>query len=412
MGLQTEISSLAGLLILSGFFSSAEIALISLSKFKVRQMVLENRFGSRSVKRLKDEPQRMLSTILIGNNLVNVGASALLTSIMIAQFQNYAVGIATGVMTFLILVFGEIIPKSVAVQHNELVSRLVSPPVWYLSIVLTPLLAILNWFVARFMRLFGIKSQRKTITEEEIISVIKTAEEEGSIEKIERNLINRIFRFSEMNVGEVATPVRDMTAISSKATVKEALQLALRSKFSRIPVYEKHRDSIKGVVYFKDLVLLGQKKREMQIAAIMKKPFFVPNSKKISDLLRRFQKRKEHMALVVNEHGSLDGLVTLEDILEEIVGEIMDETDRLDPNVMKISDRTWLIKGRTEIEELNEKLHMGLKDAEDYDTFSGFILKQVGKIPKEKEEMSYGSFRMKIQKVDNNRISLVRVERV
>ena len=412
MGLGTEILVLAGLLVLSGFFSSSEVALISLSKFKVRHMLQQKRFGSFFIKRLKDEPQRMLATILIGNNVVNVGASALLTSIMISRFENYAVGITTGVMTFLILVFGEITPKSIAVQHNERISQLVALPVWYLSLFLAPVLIVLDKCLNKFINLFGIKSREKTITEEEIISVIKIAEEEGSIEKIERNLIGKVFRFSDMNVGEITTPVRDMTVISAKSSVNDALRIVMRSKFSRIPVYAKHRDNITGVVYFKDLMApVERNKKRINVDKIMKEPYFVPTSKKISNLLRHFQKRKEHMAIVVNEHGALEGLVTLEDILEEIVGDIMDETDKIDPNIRSISEKAWLIKGKTEIDEINEKLKMKLK-GDDYDTFSGFILKRAGKIPDEKEEIKYNNFKIKIVKIDHHRISLVRVEKV
>ena len=412
MGLETEILILAGLLLLAGFFSAAEVALISLSKFKVRQMVLEKRFGSHFINRLKEEPQRMLSTILIGNNVLNVGASALFTSMMIARFENYALGITTGVMTFLILVFGEITPKSIAVRNNEKISQFVAAPVWYMSLVLAPLLTLLDTFLNWFINLLGIKSRKKTITEEEIISAVKIAEEEGSIESIERNLINRIFRFSDVNVGEILTPSKKVVSVSSKSTVKDALKVAIKSNFSRIPVYQKNRHNVVGLVYFKELVLhFERNKGWMRIDRIMKKPYFVPDSKKISDLLRRFQKRKEHMAVVVNDQGSLQGVVTLEDILEEIVGEIMDEKDKFDPNVSKVSENAWLVQGKTEVYELNEKLKMGLRGV-GYDTLSGFILKKAGRMPDEKEEIQYRNFRMKIDRLDDNGISLVKIERV
>ena len=179
-----------------------------------------------------------------------------------------------------------------------------------------------------------------------------------------------------------------------------------------MPVYEKYRDNIVGIIHIKDLIKHTQgKNKNSPISKIMYKPYFVPEVKKISDLLRKFQKRKEHMAIVVDEHGSITGLVTLEDVLEEIVGEIMDETDKVDPNIKKGKNNTWLVKGKAEIDEINKKLKMGLKEEDDYDTFSGFILKHTGRIPKENEEIIYKNFKIKIEKVDGNRISKVRVEK-
>ena len=206
MALGTQIFLLAGLLVLSGFFSGAEVALLSLNKLKARQMFDQKRIGAVYIKKLKDEPQRMLSTILIGNNLVNVGASAIATSIAINMFQSFAIGIATGVMTLLILIFGEITPKSIAVGNNEIMSQVVAVPIWYLSIILNPVLNVLDKFLNKFINLMGIKSQEKTITEEEIMSMIKEAEEEGSIKEMEKKMINSIFEFDDISVSEIATP--------------------------------------------------------------------------------------------------------------------------------------------------------------------------------------------------------------
>ncbi|MBN4049186.1 HlyC/CorC family transporter [archaeon AH-315-M20] len=411
MVLSTDIIVLIILLALSGFFSGAEVALISLSKVKCRQLVEKKKFGSTYVKKLKDSPQRMLATILIGNNVVNVAASAIATSIAISFFQSYAIGIATGVMTFLILVFGEITPKSIAEQNNEIGSQLVAAPIWYLSIILAPIVNVLNSFLNKFMALFGLKAKQSITSEEEIITMIKTAEEEGSIKEIEKKMIHSIFEFDDINAGEIATPRADMTTIESKVSIKSAMNLILKKKFSRIPIYEKNRDNIVGIIYIKDLLkYIGDKRKNMNISEIMKKPYFVPETKKIGNLLRQFQKRKEHMAIVVNEHGSVTGLVTLEDVLEEIVGEIMDETDKIDPNIIKIGKNAWNVKGKTEIDELNEKLSMKLK-GDDYDTLSGFILKRTGKIPKENEEIIYNKFKFKVEELTGNRISKVRIEK-
>ena len=409
MALGAEIIFLIILLLFSGFFSGAEVALISLTRSKAEQLFKKKKFGVVYVKKLKDDPQRMLATILIGNNLANVAASALATSIMIGIFENYAVGIAIGVMTLLILVFGEITPKSIAAKNNELISRLVAAPIWYLGIILAPILNILDKFLNKFIKLIGIKAKEKVITEEEIISMIKIAEEEGSIKEIEEKMINRIFKFDDINASEIATPRRDMIMLESKLKIKDAFKLFLRKNHTRMPIYEKQKDNIVGIVHIKDLMKHMQGKSK-SISKIMYKPYFIPEVKKLSDLLRQFQKRKEHMAIVIDEHGSVTGLVTLEDVLEEIVGEIMDETDIIAPNIKKIGKTTWIINGKTDIDEVNEKLNMKLK-GKDYDTLSGFILKLTGKIPKENDEIVYNKFKLKVEELEGNRISKIRVEK-
>ncbi|MBU90055.1 hypothetical protein CMO94_00820 [Candidatus Woesearchaeota archaeon] len=406
-----EIIILIILLALSGFFSGSEVALISLTKLKARQMLDKKKFGAVFVKRLKDDPQRMLATILIGNNFVNVAASAIATSMMIRIFQSYAIGIATGVMTFLILIFGEITPKSIAAKNNQLISQIVAAPIWYLSIILAPLLNILDKFLNKFINLIGIKAQEKAITEEEIISMITVAEEEGSIKEIEKKMINRIFKFDDINASEIATPRRDMVIVDSKLRIKDAMKAFLKKNHTRMPVYEKNRDNIVGIVHVKDLIVhMEGKNKNNTVSKIMYKPYFVPEVKKISDLMKQFQKRKEHMAIVVDEHGSITGLVTMEDALEEIVGEIIDETDMIAPNIKKIDKNTWIVNGKTDIEEINEKLHMNLKGI-GYDTLSGFILKRTGKIPKVEEEIVYNKFNLKIEEIEGHRISKVNVEK-
>ena len=412
MAYGTEIIFLIILLILSGFFSGSEVALISLTKLRAKHMLEKKKMGAIFIKKLKDDPQRMLATILIGNNIVNVAASAIATSIMIGIFKNYAVGIATGVMTLLILIFGEITPKSIAAKNNETISQLVAAPIWYLSIILAPILNLLDKFLNRFINLIGIKAKEKTITEEEIISMIKTAEEEGSIKEIEKKMIDSIFKFDDINVSQVATPRGDMVMVESKLKIKDAMKLFLRKRHTRMPVYEKNRDNIVGIIHVKNLIVHTQSKnKNNRVSKIMYKPYFVPEVKKLSDLMKQFQKRKEHMAIVVDEHGSITGLATMEDALEEIVGEIMDETDIIAPNIKKIEKNTWIVNGKADVDEVNEKLNMKLK-GKGYDTFSGFILKRTGKIPKEGDEVVYKNFRFKIEEIEDHRISKVRVKKV
>ena len=407
-----EIGTLVVLIGLSGFFSGLEVALVGVRKSKVIQLFNEGKKGAKALHKLKTNPSWMMSSVNLGNNLVNVAASALLTSMAIQMFDSFAIGIATGVMTLLILVFGEITPKSIAAQNNQIVSQLVAPIIWYLSMVLAPVLNILDLFLNRFIKVIGIKSKQKAISEEEIRTIVTAASEEGSIHELEKNLINRVFEFDNMSVDEIATPRTDMVMISNNSKISDVMKLMLKTNYSRIPVYQKSRDNIVGMVYVKDVIkYVTSKKSNMSISKISSKPYFIPESKKVSSLLRQFQKRSEHMAIVVDEHGSITGLVTLEDVLEEIVGEIMDGTDKIDPDIKKLSRNAWLVKGKADIDKVNSQLKMVLAE-DDYDTFSGFILKQTGKIPKENEQFTYKNFRITIVERDKHRISEVKVEKI
>jgi len=263
MAIGTEIIILIILLLLSGFFSGSEVALISLTKLRARQMLDKKKFGAVFINKLKEDPQRMLATILIGNNIANVAASAIATSIMIGIFKNYAVAIATGVMTLLILIFGEITPKSIAAKNNELISRLVAAPIWYLSLILSPILNVLDKFLNKFISLIGIQAKEKAITEEEIMGMIKLAGEEGSIKEIEEKMIKSILEFDDINVSEIATPRKDMIMLESTLSIENALKLFLKKNHTRTPVYEKQKDNIVGIIHVKDVMknIQGKNKR-------------------------------------------------------------------------------------------------------------------------------------------------------
>jgi len=349
----------------------------------------------------------MLATILIGNNIVNIAAASMMTAIVIDLVGSYAVAIATGIMTFFILIFGEITPKSIAVAKNETISQLASPLIWYFSIILNPIIKLLE----KILKLIGLKTKEPAVTEEEIMSMVETAKEEGAIKDIEKKMIYRIFKIDDMNVSEISTPRTDMVTISSKSKISDGIRLMQKTKYSRIPVFEKSKDNIVGVIYAKDLIKYIPSRKNIVISKVMKKPYFVPETKKIGNLLRQFQRRKEQMAIVVDEHGLITGLVTLEDVLEEIVGEIMDETEKVAPTIKKIKRNVWFVKGKTDIDEVNEKLKMNIPN-KGYDTFSGFILHYTGKIPKEGDEITYNKFKLKIEDVVGHRISKVRVEKI
>jgi CBS domain containing-hemolysin-like protein len=357
------------------------------------------------IKQMKDNPHRLLSTILIGNNVVNVGAAALATSITINISPNYAVGLATGIMTFLILVFGEVIPKSVATRNNILIARIAIYPIYWFSILFYPVVIFLN-FVPK---LTGKIKKIPAATEEELMTFVEVVEEEGEIKEEEKELIHRIFEFDDTNASEIMTPRADMFVI--EADEKLDLKDIVNSGFTRIPVIEDDIDHIIGIINIKDLFLnkiISDTK--LDVHKIMTKPYFIPENKKLDKLLHQFKIRKHHMAIVVDEHGGVSGLITLEDAIEEIVGEIRDETDKEEPHIVKQKSNEWIVLGKSDIDEVNEILGMDIPDSKDYDTFSGYILNTIGRIPKEKENITIGTYIITVEEMDGNRIKKYRIK--
>ena len=395
----SQIIILVVLLFLSGFFSSSETALFSISRTKARHLAKQKDRTSLLIQRMKADPHRLLTTILIGNNVVNVGASALATSVTIQVFPNYAVGVATGFMTFLILVFGEVFPKSMATRNNLLIARLTIRPIYWLSILLYPLILFLNFIP----RVTGKIDKTPTITEEELMTFVEVVEEEGEIKEAEKELIHNIFEFDDTNASEIMTPRSDMFVIEADEPIN--LEEILASGYSRIPVIENEIDNVIGILHVKDLFINYMKHgQDMAVRDFMHTPYFVPENKKLDKLLGQFKARKHHMAILIDEHGGVSGLITLEDALEELVGEIRDETDREEPLIVEKSPGEWIVLGKTEIDEINEHLPMEIPDIKEYDTFSGYVLHQIGRIPKEKEEIRIDGFKVTVEEMDGNRI--------
>jgi len=394
-----QLGVLIVLLLLSGFFSSAETALFSISRAKARHIAKEMGVVNALIKKMKDDPHRLLSTILIGNNLVNVGAAALATAIAIRLMDSHAVGITTGLMTALILIFGEIIPKSVATRNNVLIARLVIIPLYWLSILFAPIIYLLN-FIPKLTR----KVQRKSrVTEEELMTFVEVVEEEGGIEEEEKELIHNIFEFDDTSASEIMTPRADMFVINVADELD--IEAIIRSGFSRIPVIEEDIDHVIGILNIKDLFMHQvASTKQTDARSLMGEPYFVPENKKLDHLLHEFKKRKQHLAIVVDEHGGVSGLITLEDALEEIVGEIVDETDRFEPHIVKLNKNEWRVLGKSEIDDVNDKLAMNIPDTKEYDTFSGYVLEQIGRIPREKEDISLGNFVVTVNEMDGTRI--------
>jgi len=394
-----QVVVLLVLLVLSGFFSSAETALFSISKTKARHLSKKKGKTYQLIKRMKDDPHRLLTTILIGNNIVNVAAAAMATALVMTIIPNHAVGIATGIMTLLILVFGEVLPKSIATRNNVLIATIIIYPIYWLSILLYPAVIFLNFIP----KLTGKIKKTPTVTEEELMTFVEVVEEEGEIKEAEKELIHKIFEFDDTNASEIMTPRADMFVI--EADEKLHLDEIVKSGYTRIPVIQGNIDNVIGIINIKDLFLhqltSGGK---IDVRNIMTKPYFVPENKKLDRLLHQFKKRKYHIAIVVDEHGGVSGLITLEDALEEIVGEIRDETDREEPFIVSLSAKEWRVLGKTDIDEVNEVVGMNISDSKEYDTFSGYVLNTIGRIPDEKEKITIGSYLITVEEKDGNRI--------
>ncbi len=400
-----ELTLLIICLFLSGFFSSSETALFSISKVKSLHIAKDGSKSGKLILQMKEDSHTLLTTILIGNNLVNIGASAIATSIAIGYLQSNAVGIATGIMTMLILIFGEIFPKSFANHNNVLVARMVIFPLLWLSKLLFPLIYLLNFIP----KLHGtIDDSHDTVTEDELMTMVEVVEEDGEIKEEEKEYITNIFEFDDTACSEIMTPRADMFVIDASEEVN--IEEILQTGFSRIPVIEDTIDNIIGILHVKDLFHSFQQSCSsdesipLDVNKIMKKPYFIPESKKLDTLLQDFKQKKNHIAVIVDEHGGVSGVVSLEDVVEEIIGEIIDETDRLVPDIIRLKASKWLVAGKIDIDDLNKEIDIKIPDSSSYDTFSGYFLEQIGRIPKPGESIVINHWNATVKDMDGNRI--------
>lgn len=391
-------------LIFSAFFSSAETALFSISRVRALHLAKEGGTAENLILKMKKDSHTLLTTILIGNNLVNIGASALATALAINYFKSNAVGISTGIMTLLILVIGEIFPKSFATHNNIMVARIVIFPLFWFSKLFFPLSAILN-FVPRVLGPF---SKPTAVTEDELMTMVEVVEEGGEIKEEEKELISNIFEFDDTSASETMTPRADMFVIDINQPLD--IRTILKSGFTRIPVIHETIDNVVGILNIKDLFAryhdscLSETSGMLEVKQIMRPPYFVPESKKLDSLLREFKRSKNHLSIVIDEHGGVSGIITLEDVLEELVGEISDETDKLDPHIVKLKGKKWVVLGKSEIDEINKKLQLSIPESKDYDTFSGYVLNLIGRIPNVGEVFNIHDYAVHVKEKDGNRI--------
>jgi CBS domain containing-hemolysin-like protein len=411
----SQILLLVGLLLLSGLMSGSETALTAIGSWKVRQLREDGQDPDGVFALLERQPTRFITTLLIGNNLVNIAATALVTqiSINLARSSGFsealAVGYATAVMTLLVLIFGEITPKSIAVHNAVGFSRLVIRPVYLLSIVLYPVGLAFTWITSSLLRLFRLEpSGNPLITENELRLMLRSAEESGVIEAQEEAMIKGVIDLEETVVREVMTPRVDVIAVAESDSMIEVLKLVDEHGFSRLPVYAESIDDVVGVIYARDL--LGyldrpETLRKTPVAEVASPPAFVPETLSVLSLLRDMRVRKSHLAIVVDEFGGTSGVVTLEDIIEEITGEIYDESDQIqEEEIVSLDEGHFRIQGSAHLEDVGDELSLTFVDEGEYDTLAGFLINEFGYIPQVGESVEHQGVRFLVQEADERRI--------
>jgi len=396
------------LIILSAFFSSAETALTTVSKITIRSMIEEGNKKAIIVDKIINNQGKMLSAILIGNNLVNIIASALSTILAQNLFGQYAISFATGLLTIVVLIFGEITPKSLATLNALKLSLAYAKIIYSLMFLLTPAIFIINKMAYFFMRLMGIDPTKKmaSITETELRTIVDVSHEEGIIEKEERQMINNVFDFGDAIASDVMVPKIDMTMADINSTYDELIKIFRSEKYTRIPIYQDSTDNVIGIINMKDLLLYNPEEI-FDVRKYLRSAFYTYESKKLSELMMEMKKTSVNIVIVLDEYGVTAGLITLEDLLEEIVGEIHDEYDLdEDEPIKKISENIYILEGQMKIDDLNDYLGVNLS-SDDYDSIGGLIIEKLDRLPTAGDKITIDSLSFKVTSMDKMRINYV-----
>jgi CBS domain containing-hemolysin-like protein len=397
--------------LLTAFFSSAEVALISITRAKVRTLDNENRVGSHALAALKDSPEHFLITILIGNTVVTSSAASIATAVAIQIFGDIGVGIATGFVVFVLLFFGEIGPKVYATRAPDSFALTVAPIILFLSKLFTPII----WLVERVSPSLGIgkDGNEPAVTEEEIKEWIDVGKEEGTIEQDEQDMLYSVLEFGDTTAREIMTPRVDVILIEDTNSFEDVIRIFNESGFSRIPVYHDQIDNIIGILNVKDVfAAMVSRRKDSTIREVMYDPTFVPETKKIDDLLKELQVHRVQMAVVIDEYSSFVGIVTVEDILEELVGDIMDEYDKEEPDVQEIAPGVFVVDAQMWVEDINEKMSLNLPTDESYETIGGLIIDRLGHLPLhpgEKVEIPAENVTLSVVQMHGRRIVKVKI---
>ena len=399
------------LIALSSFFSSAETAMTTVNKIRIQSLAEQGNKRAVILEKIISNSPKMLSTVLIGNNIVNMSVSSLMTTLTIKILGNAYVGITTGILTLLILIFGEITPKNLATIHAEKLSLAYSRIIYGLMILLTPVVFIVNKITEGVLVILHVNPDEKAnaMTEHELRTLVNVGEKDGVIENEEKQMIYNVFDLGDATAKDIMVPRVHVTFADVESTYDELIEIFREDNFTRLPVYENTQDNIVGIINMKDL-LLYDKNEEFVIDHFLRKPHFTYETKSISDLLVEMKDSTFNIAIVLDEYGDMAGLITLEDILEEIVGEIHDEYDeKEDELVQKISDREYIIEGSMHLDDVNDHLNTEL-DSEDYDSLGGFIIEHLDRLPVAGDEViTEEGIRLIVEKLDKNRIEKVHV---
>ena len=396
------------LLVLSGFFSSAETALTMVNRVRLRTLMDEGNKSAMVVDKILDNHGKMLSAILIGNNIVNISASSLVTSLTIRVWGNAFVGLATGILTLTVLMFGEIIPKTWAMYNAEKISLAYSRIIYGLMTVLTPVIFLVDKISNGILHLLHINNQQKaTMTESELKTYVDVSHEDGVIESEEREIIYNVFDFSDALAKDIMIPRINMVTASVDDSYEDLLEIFRASMYTRIPVYEGDKDNIIGLVNVKDFILVANHDN-FHISDIMRAAHYTYEYKKTADLMLEMREKTTNVAFVLNEYGATVGMITLEDLLEEIVGEIRDEYDEDEEElIQKVDEHSFLVEGSMKLDDINDALDTKL-DSEDYDSIGGIIIECLDRLPVDNEEVTLSDgTTLKVQGIDQNRISKV-----
>lgn len=398
------------LILLSAFFSSAETALTTVNKIKTKSLADSGDKRAQTLLTVISDPGRMLGAILIGNNLVNITASALTTSLMMSLFGNVGVSIGTGLLTLLVLIFGEISPKTLATIHAEKLALSYAGIILLIMRVLTPVIFLTNQLSGLVLMILKVdpNDRRDVMTENELRTYVDVSHEDGVIEQEEKQMIYNVFDFGDTQAKDIMVPRVDMASVDVNASYQEVLNLFKEEKFTRLPVYEDSVDNVIGVLNIKDL--LFHTGEAFSIRSLMREPYFTYEYKKTSELMEEMRQASINFTIVLDEYGATAGLITLEDLLEEIVGEIRDEYDKDEENlIQKISEKEYLIEGSMKLDDVNDALDLSLH-SEDYDSLGGLIIENLDHLPGVGEEVTTETgIRLVVDSVDKNRIDKVRM---
>lgn len=400
------------LLALSAFFSSAETALTTVNRLRVRALVDEGDTQAIILAKIIDDPGKLLSAILIGNNIVNISASSIATLLATDFFGSAGAGIATGAMTLLVLIFGEVTPKTMASLKAEKIALRYAKTIYLIMVIFTPLIFVLDLLSGGILRLFGIDPDKRddSVTEEDLRTIVEAGHEDGVLETEEHKMINNVFDFGDHQAKDIMVPRVDMCFLKLDATYEEFTELYKEEKFTRIPVYEETRDNVIGILNVKDLILFNPREQEFHVSDYLRKAYYTYEFKKTSELMMEMRKNSISIAIVLDEYGATAGLVTLEDLLEEIVGDIRDEYDEAEAEeIQQLGDKEYLVEGACKLEDLDDKIGLGI-ESEDYDSIGGIVIEALQHLPEEGEEVTTeNGTRLVVEKIDKNRIEKVHI---